>query len=626
MLPPLLVGLLAGVALIGSGAVASQAVLAVLGVAPAPSKQAATAVGLVLAGTAAAAGSRQWGLSGVRRGALLGALVAGTTALAAEVVTSRSGIGWLQSLVVGWSAGVAIWVARPLLSVRLLSRSRRRLEALALGGLLVAAAVLLVRLVLAAGPFGHDESAFAVGARAWVEGSPATGFDLHRAPGLPLLGTLVVGATTSEAGFRLLGVGFALLALVAVAWLGRVLYGRWVGLVAAGLLVSASSFLRRSPEYLTDIPSAALLVILTVFLWRRFEPSDRPGWHLLWAAPLAAAAFYLRYQSVLALAGLLVAGIVLWGGRVRRGWQQVAATAGLTLLLLVPHALDSMRRTASPLGIVSATRDIGGRRFLGQGLVDYARAFPSDLAGPLGAVFLAIGTLAGGAVLVGALRERRLSPQARAAALCLVPSAVLVLVLGVVAHGEPRFLFYPVMLVLVVGSGTFVGLLGRLPLAWGWAGAMGLALVVLMLMAGIQPPTGPAPPAIDAVVVDASRRIAALADGPCSVLTTYGPQVTWYSGCATVVLATSFQPGVVERLEGPHRFLLLFENGKRQPEGQALAGYLALTEGPPVVIEDPRGRVGDARIWRLAANPGLPARLGLVHSPRLAMNGHPNRW
>ncbi|MGH8873907.1 MAG: hypothetical protein ACRDVM_01465, partial [Acidimicrobiia bacterium] len=106
----------------------------------------------------------------------------------------------------------------------------------------------------------------------------------------------------------------------------------------------------------------------------------------------------------------------------------------------------------------------------------------------------------------------------------------------------------------------------------------GRSLGVVAVMAwGTTRPTAVAP---DLVVEEASRQIATMGGGSCSVLTTYLPQVTWYSGCAAVLLPRTFDSARVERLSGPNRFLLLFDHGKRQPESDALTGYLGLTEGP----------------------------------------------
>ena len=78
------------------------------------------------------------------------------------------------------------------------------------------------------------------------------------------------------------------------------------------------------------------------------------------------------------------------------------------------------------------------------------------------------------------------------------------------------------------------------------------------------------------------------------MLTTYEPQVNWYSTCWTA----PFRPGSddlgVGQLEGESEFAILFENGKRQPTGPDLDAYLAL--GPIEFVPAQNERIGDAAV------------------------------
>ena len=101
-----------------------------------------------------------------------------------------------------------------------------------------------------------------------------------------------------------------------------------------------------------------------------------------------------------------------------------------------------------------------------------------------------------------------------------------------------------------------------------------------------------------AILEDVAGAVLAESTGPCGIVTSYAPQLTWFSGCYTDL------PGVnqasVDLDPGLDRFLVLFENGKRQPSGEALDELLALTTGDPVTLDDPMDSIGDARLWRLA--------------------------
>jgi hypothetical protein len=101
------------------------------------------------------------------------------------------------------------------------------------------------------------------------------------------------------------------------------------------------------------------------------------------------------------------------------------------------------------------------------------------------------------------------------------------------------------------------------------------------------------------LLFDASAALASRSGPDCSVLTTYGPQVTWYSQCASYHFG---QPPVVdyERYLTDDGWMLLFEDGKRQPEGAVLDHYLDVSR--PVESWDPprEGALGSATLYRVA--------------------------
>lgn len=86
-------------------------------------------------------------------------------------------------------------------------------------------------------PLGHDESVYALWARHWLEGTPATGVSAHRAPGVPAMLALVQSlGFDGEPALRAVGVT-AGGTLVAATWvLGRMMAGRVPGLMAAGVV------------------------------------------------------------------------------------------------------------------------------------------------------------------------------------------------------------------------------------------------------------------------------------------------------------------------------------------------------------------------------------------------------
>ncbi|MGA7270845.1 MAG: hypothetical protein WB239_07215, partial [Acidimicrobiia bacterium] len=246
------------------------------------------------------------------------------------------------------------------------------------------------------------------------------------------------------------------------------------------------------------------------------------------------------------------------------------------------------------------TGEVAGREYLGQGLVDYLRAFPDTLAGQIGAlaILVAIGWLA--LRMRVAVRAGYLGDEARLAIFLMGPALGHILILGTISHGEPRFLFFPVALLVTAAAVAADDLARRLsPLGYRiglWATV--IALVGMLGIGGTRydrnAEAGAASTQIlidtaDAVVSDAGG------NGSCEITTSYQPQLTWYSECVT----TPFRD--LER-DGPtaaHSYLVLFEHGKRQPVGNRLDRLVARATGAPIRLVDQTDRIGDATIWQL---------------------------
>lgn len=517
----------------------------------------------------------------------LGAIVAGAAALAAEVVVSRPGLGVLQIVTLVVAAGVAV-VGPPLVSPL-----TRRLPAWVVWLGLAALVLVLVRIVVEGGELGHDEAAYAVKARAWVAGTPDTGWGLHRGIGQSVLAAVVLPFSRSAAALRFLSVVLSVGTVVAVWGLGRSMRSNRVGLVAAGVFAVAPSFLRRGAEFLSDVPSTGLLVVVAILLWRWIDSAPVRHSHLYGAVVVAAAAFYIRYQSILSLALLAVATMLVAWPRVRDSLPIVGRAAGLGLVLLVPHFVFATATTGRPWGIIATTAEAGGRAFLGEGLVDYLRELPDLLAGQLGA-----GAIIAAVVWAGWMLGR--GDDRRPALFLMVPALGQVAILGLLSHGEPRFVFFPVALA-AVAAGLAAEQVGRgVPreLYRAGAGALVVALVASLGLHGERVDrNAEARAETVAALAGAARAVVAESDGPCGIVTGSLPQMTWLSGCHTVAYDLR-QPRVrlPDQVDG---FLVLSEHGPRQPEGSLREGYLELTEGDPIVVEG-EGGIGDVQVWEVA--------------------------
>jgi hypothetical protein len=460
---------------------------------------------------------------------------------------------------------------------------------------LVLVVVNLTPLVLDGGGLNHDESAYALKARHWIEGTPETGWNLHRGIAMSAYGFLVLEAGGGEGALRLLGLA-AIVGFVAATWvLGNMIGGKWVGPLSAIALMSSPVVLRRSTEALSDVPSSALLMAVMIIVWRQFGDRDRPGYALLWLLPFAWAAFYIRYQSILSFGLIAIAIGVLFWEKVKLGWRPIALTAGVGAAGLIPHVVFATSETGSPLGIILFTADVAGREYWGQGLVDYFLLMGWPLGafvGPVAAVFF-----------VWWLIGHWSSITERTKCLFLmIPAAGQVLLLGVVSHGEARFIFFPLALTLIGGTTGFLALRSR------WrprtSQAVSLGLVVLLVgsvgMGAAAVRGAVENRAVSTMPIEAAgEELRSISGGStCGVMTSYQPQITFYSECSTQPFRTQLPPEeAVGRIEGEELFLLMVEDGKRQPAGQDLALLLDLTVGDPVVVD---GELFDVEIFDLA--------------------------
>lgn len=447
--------------------------------------------------------------------------------------------------------------------------------------------------VLPSGPFGHDESIYALKAREWIDNTPATGWARYRPLGMSFVGWVVLQFSSSEVWFRFAAVLLSLFT-VAVMWLaGKVMYTRVAATLGAAVFMSTETFLRRATEFLNDVIAAGLMLAAMTMIWIHFERSPTRWW-IVAAAPLAAGAYYMRYGSALGLVIIALVAAVVWARQLAASWKQLATTAGVLVALLIPHFIHSQTLTGSAFGVFEAARtSVGGG---GGGLSDYLRWLPSRLAGPAGTALLAMAGIYAVIIIVASIRGRRgLGPEGRTVAFTVATALLLGLALGAFTHGEPRFLYLPLMLLLLTGARAVSltwQMLQRTPrmvvgVAAGLVFVAGFTAGVLHMSRAIEGITNSRD-----VLVEASTAVREDAGGAvCEVRSSYIPQITWYSVCST--------SGFTRPLpDGRPAYLMIFENGKRQPVGSDLDGEIAATQGTPLtVIDDPDDKIGDGAVF-----------------------------
>ena len=550
----------------------------------------------------------------LHRPMIAGMATAGVTASAAALLAAMIGTGFDRFIVMGLIASIGIvvvsvpvgqWLARndrivhmanatvdPSVIIEPRRSSVGRADFVVVGAIVALLAIGLA-IVVPDGPFGHDESVYALKARSWTAGTPDTGWAIFRPLGLSWLGVGVLAVSESEVAFRAVAVGLAVATIATMFVAGRLLFDRPTAILGTLVFMSTASFLRRATEFLNDVVSAGLLLAAMVAIWYHFERKPNAWWIVL-AAPFAAAAYYFRYGSALPLGIIAVVSTVVWHRRLIEAWRPILATALALGVLLVPHFVLAMDATGSPFGIFTTARvAVGGG---GGGLVDYLGWLPSRLAGPIGASLLALSAVYA-ALLGWRVRERPdLAPETRTVMFTVATAVIVTIALGSFTHGEPRFVFLPLMLAVLTGARAVSG-------AWhllrprAATVAAGLAAVVLIagFGTGVWHMAGGLGDVTESrrILVDSSEAIRADAPvGPCAIQSSYVPQLTWYSECATYLFS---QPLPAT----PSNYLVVFANGKRQPTGTGLDEVIATTDGSPfVTIDDPFGEIGDAAIYR----------------------------
>ncbi|HEX6129454.1 MAG TPA: glycosyltransferase family 39 protein [Candidatus Limnocylindria bacterium] len=475
-------------------------------------------------------------------------------------------------------------------------------EGTVLGLLLAAFAAIVLLGLLREPPFTWDEAVYALTARHWLLGTPDSGWGPHRPLVLSALGVLPMLVGSEEWLFRLIGLAFGVGAVAATWYLARALAGPVAGLLAAATVAAIPSVGWDAGLLLNDVPATAILVAGTGMLWRIMERPAPIGWSLLWLAPIAAAAFYVRYGSIISIAALGLVAMVIWPSRLAAGWRPVLLSAGLLVVLLLPHAIFASQLTGSPLGIAFTAQSNARPDFPGAALVQYVAWLPGPLMGLVPAALAVLG-LAGAAYrLAGAAARGRWDAGARCLALLVLPALIQVAVLGLAVLPQGRYIYFPLVLLAVAGVVVLAdGMRIRGPKVGRAIRDVSVFAVAVSLVAAgaLVAESADTRIARSGWERELGRFIGAMTDGDCAVLASDVPQVTWYSGCAAVSFGDVSRADRDTLLTGRDRFLVVRNDGQFQPGPAVMARYLARVDPQPLaVFEDGAGRGLTATLYR----------------------------
>jgi 4-amino-4-deoxy-L-arabinose transferase-like glycosyltransferase len=375
--------------------------------------------------------------------------------------------------------------------------------------LVVWCVVAVIGLVL--GPsLGHDEAAFALAAR----GEAPVGKWLYRSEGTIAIARVGVALGGAAWQLRLVSALLGPLAIVAAYAVGRAAFSARTGAWAAAVLAGAHPMALRSAELLSDLPAMACLLGGIALLVGELDREDGPRWRLVLAAPVFAAAFYMRYGSAPVIAfAIAVAGLLWWRAVVRRPLHVLAM--GIVLAgLVVPHLLHSRAVTGTLLGILEVSAGMPRRAYIGEGLVTYLTRNPLLFYGFAVAPVMIAG-------LAGVVRLRH-----RAAWYLAIVALGQIVSLGIQSHGQPRYVFFATALLVVLGVEVLRSWVPRprAALALVAASWLGVAIAAPIYYRHLDEARAP--------IVAAGQVIRTASGGrPCAAVALIVPQLMWHSGC-----------------------------------------------------------------------------------------------
>ena len=230
----------------------------------------------------------------------------------------------------------------------------------------------------------HDEAVYLTEARSWMAGTPASEFRIYRPIGMPVLGWMALHFDDSERNVRLVGVFFGILTISFIFLLFRSVFGVWVGVAVASVMMTSSLFLRNAPEFLNDIPSTGLIFGALWLFWTHYKTGGKSN-SIYFVPVLIASSFYLRYGIVLVL--IIIAAVTLFFlsarfyHQERRSYKRLTIASILLILFLIPHFIQSLSSGNGLFGILSRGGEAAGREYLGQGLVNYIKWMPNEIGG-----------------------------------------------------------------------------------------------------------------------------------------------------------------------------------------------------------------------------------------------------
>lgn len=461
----------------------------------------------------------------------------------------------------------------------------------------IAVAACAVGIAIVAGyghVLGYDEAVYAVGGRTLLHGGPDTGWEVFRSAGMRLVAVPGVVLGGSEVALRIVPAMLGIATVIVIARAGR----RWVGgpatAVAIATLAAVPYFVRHSAELLSDTPSLGLALAALAIATTELARDDGPRWRLVAAAPLAAAAFYVRYGSIQLLVAIGVVVAIAHRRALARHPARVVATAITFLVLLAPHFILAASATGSPLGILRASAAATTQTYVGDGVIYYLRTWPYLLFGIPGGIVTAIGLVAGARWAV------RRAPADRTAVLLWSIAVIHTIWVGLSAHGERRYMFPALVLLALVGSRALVLFwqsrprprLARRVAMLALAAAIAVSLVQAVLIVRTSD-------RYSRILTAVAARIRTDAAGAsCGILGSATAHNTWYAGCISIPVGAD-PIASLATLHTSRKYIVLLATAPRREPPPALKDQIRAMFGARLLatIPDASTRHNDAELY-----------------------------
>lgn len=345
-------------------------------------------------------------------------------------------------------------------------------------GLIFCSTFFILGSLVSSQPFGWDESVYLTKARSWIEGTPADQFGIYRPIGMVGFGWIFLQFGNSEQVVRTFGIIFGAVTILFIYLLFRRMFNAWVAISVAGVVGASSLFLREATQFFNDIPSSGLLIGTLWLLYIHYETAGKSR-SIYFAAPLSALAFYLRYGVASALGIIGVLSVFILAPKFIKkenvSYSKLKTTLIISIFLFASHFIQSFIVTKSFLGILTLSGKVAGRKYFGEGLVNYIQWLPNEIGGWVLGITAIIGVIATIVIIF-----RKNLRQHYVSLLWIGSIGLFSFVLtGLLVHAEARYVFFPMVLLSGAGIASLYYLVRN------WSKSFANLLMVLSLLASL---------------------------------------------------------------------------------------------------------------------------------------------